>query len=75
MTKIRVMPTRYLLQVRLDPGGRRVKDHIRADRTAAFITEESTYKTCIQTIEQRGIKVTGRWGSQWGSAQLFKASR
>ncbi len=32
-------------------------------------------KKCIQTREQRGTNIIGRWGSQWEIAQLFKVGR
>ncbi len=59
--------------MRLGPGGRRVKDQIRAEKIAAFITEESVCNHA-SSVGLMSL-VAGVRGSQWESVQLFKVGR
>ncbi len=52
--------------IRLDPGGRRVKNRVGTGNVAAFIPEEGAQKSAYKTREQRGINIIGSWGEPMG---------
>ncbi len=60
--------------IRLDPGGRRASSEL-GQGTQPRLFQRMAHKSAYKTREQRGINISGSWGSQWESARLFKVGR